>query len=150
MCSDVLMGNTKHVSFRIDSEILERVDAEAKRMRWSRSVALHTCVEFGLMDLEQERGPGGKLNDEKGISAPDNGGAAGRVESGNKGGNKAGAGIARLSRRSLSSSGVESKITVGQENKTGEAIAPFRGSGKCPHGYMNWMVCPDCNPKVAK
>jgi hypothetical protein len=57
------MSDTKHISMRIDADILARVDAEAKRMRWSRNAALGTCVEFGLVDLEKERGPvGGKLN----------------------------------------------------------------------------------------
>ena len=26
----------------------------------------------------------------------------------------------------------------------------FRGPGKCPHGYSNWLICPECNPKAAK
>ena len=57
------MSDTKHISMRIDADILARVDADAKRMRWSRNAALGTCVEFGLVDLEMERGPvGGKLN----------------------------------------------------------------------------------------
>ena len=63
LCSYVFMSDTKHISMRIDAEILALVDAEAKRMRWSRNAALNTCVEFGLVDLEMERGPsGGKLN----------------------------------------------------------------------------------------
>ena len=24
-----------------------------------------------------------------------------------------------------------------------QAMTPFRGSGKCPHGYMNWFTCRD-------
>lgn len=26
----------------------------------------------------------------------------------------------------------------------------FRGSGKCPHGWANWLTCPECNPKGDK
>jgi hypothetical protein len=63
LCLDVLMSDTKHISMRIGADILAKVDAEAKRMRWSRNAALNTCVEFGVVDLQGERGPaGGKLN----------------------------------------------------------------------------------------
>lgn len=31
---------------------------------------------------------------------------------------------------------------------TGVGAERFRGTGKCPHGYMNWMVCGECNPVV--
>ena len=26
----------------------------------------------------------------------------------------------------------------------------FRGSGKCPHGWSNWLICAECNPKGDK
>jgi hypothetical protein len=100
---------------------------------------------------------GGKINGEYGAKekAPvarrdEAGDSQGRVESGNKGGNKAGTGNTARSRSEFGGASVGSKTTVGRENKVGEVIAPFRGSGKCPHEYVNWMVCPDCNPKVAK
>lgn len=57
MCLDVLMSGTKHISIRVPKEILEMVDEQAKKMRWSRHAAILTCIEFGLPDLELERGP---------------------------------------------------------------------------------------------
>ena len=55
---------------RIDADILARVDAEAKRMRWSRNAALGTCVEFGLVDLEMDGGrEGGTRVTRSGVAA---------------------------------------------------------------------------------
>jgi hypothetical protein len=50
------MSYTKHISMRVAGEILLLVDEQAKRMRWSRNATLNTCIEFGLLDLEKERG----------------------------------------------------------------------------------------------
>ena len=50
------MSGTKHISIRVPKEILEMVDEQAKKMRWSRHAAILTCIEFGLPDLELERG----------------------------------------------------------------------------------------------
>lgn len=66
LCSDVFMSETKHISIRIPEEILSQVDEQAERMRWSRNAALNTCIEFGLQDLQLERGPG-KLVDHRSI-----------------------------------------------------------------------------------
>jgi hypothetical protein len=81
LCLDVLMSDTKHISMRIGADILAKVDAEAKRMRWSRNAALNTCVEFGVVDLQGERGPaGGKLNGKEKVAevAAEKAGEAGR------------------------------------------------------------------------
>lgn len=29
------------------------------------------------------------------------------------------------------------------------AVGPARPLGKCPHGFMNWLMCSKCNPRVA-
>jgi len=57
LCYDVSMCDTVLISMRIDKDVLTNVEAEAKRMRWSRNATLQTCIEFGLPDLRQERGP---------------------------------------------------------------------------------------------
>ena len=56
LCLDVLMSDTTHISIRIPKEILAYVDAQAEYLRWSRNATLNTCIEFGLVDLEKERG----------------------------------------------------------------------------------------------
>ena len=32
-----------------------------------------------------------------------------------------------------------------KSDRSGKSVAPFRGSGKCPHGYMSWMTCRNAN-----
>lgn len=34
----------------------------------------------------------------------------------------------------------EVKVIAAVEKKS-ELVAGFRGAGKCPHDYINWMVC---------
>jgi hypothetical protein len=186
------MSDTKHISMRIDADILARVDAEAKRMRWSRNAALGTCVEFGLVDLEKERGPvGGKLNGKEkvaevaaekageigrenrpaGIQSVGVGGKGGSVRAPKKGfevGNNAeiatggSAGVAADSVEARGERGVRKGAAyVNRELLRGDADAKgaaglagsvrdaefqagggkFRGSGKCPHGWKDWMTC---------
>lgn len=47
------MANTP-ISVRLDEKVLEFVDAEAGRRRWSRNQVIKTCVEYSLPDLERE------------------------------------------------------------------------------------------------
>jgi hypothetical protein len=116
VCSDVFMGDTKHISIRIPEEILLRVDEQSKRMRWSRNATLNICVEYGLPDLELNRGVG--------IKESVVGGCGSEVSGEEKSARK--------------QKGVS-------ESKKEEVVSRF--GEKCPHGYMNWMVCPKCNPK---
>jgi hypothetical protein len=147
------MSDTKHISMRIEKDILARVDAEAKRMRWSRNAALSTCVEFGLVELEMERGPGEsrdervRINDQGGISAGNKNSAVGKLESGGEGGGKTGG---ELLADGGSSSG------AGGGNRKGnpkDAKAYKEVSDKsswyphsmCPHGWVNSFACERVN-----
>jgi len=123
----VVMGETKVISLRIDSELLAFVDAEAERRRWSRNATIHACVEFGLPDLEKERGSA-VLRQEP-VFAPKEDRQVERVESQpNSAGGKPHGGNRAASVRKVGSgrAGDDSGDGVGE---------------KCPHGYMNWMVC---------
>ena len=195
LCLDVLMSDTKHISMRIGADILAKVDAEAKRMRWSRNAALNTCVEFGVVDLQGERGPaGGKLNGKEKVAevAAEKAGEIGRengsagiqsVGVGRKGGSVrapkkgfevgnyaeiatggsagvAAAGISPEGKRGVQKgvAGDHGKLLRGQ-SVSGAAAAKagvggavrdaefqagggkFKGSGKCPHGWMDWLTC---------
>jgi len=51
---DVKSGNCP-ISLRIDEEILNFVDAEAARRKWSRNTVIQTCVEQALPELEREQ-----------------------------------------------------------------------------------------------
>ena len=146
------MSDTTHISLRIDSDILSRVDAEAKRMRWSRNSALNTCVEFGLVDLEQERGPsgGGKLNGRRmATEAGDNSGVEQRGIS--EGVKESDAGAVQP-RRVRSVAGGGDGAVAGKEKRTkkgkGADISEKESVGagwfphsKCPHGYQNSFKC---------
>ena len=92
--------------------------------------------EAGNNSEVDERGVGG------GITKSDAGAVfAGRVRA------VAGGGGGKASRKEArSGEGNKKPAVTGQE----EAVAPTRPSGKCPHGYMNWLVCPKCNPKAGK
>ena len=37
-----------------------------------------------------------------------------------------------------------SKKTKPIKNEPVITRAMFRGQGKCPHNYMNWLICPEC------
>lgn len=40
------------------------------------------------------------------------------------------------------------KRVVNTRTAVEKEVGPLPKYGeKCRHGYMNWMVCPDCNPK---
>jgi hypothetical protein len=120
------MGATQHVTLRLDKELLELVDREAARMRWSRSTTLATCVEFGLVDLEQER-PSGRVQRENPEVGSTEVGSVARVESGHGSTDKLPTGTNRTT----------SIRKVGSErahDNSGDGVGE-----KCPHGYMNWM-----------
>lgn len=119
------MGATKHITFRIDEALLEMVDKEAARMRWSRSATLATCVEFGLPDLEKERTSAGHQH-EPAITRTEVGSTA-RVEHGG------------ADKQPIKANRGTPIRKVGSErthDDSGDGVGE-----KCPHGYMNWMVC---------
>ena len=109
------------------------VDEEAARRKWSRNVTLVTALEYGLPDMMREVVGGGKNaareNQESGQETiiPE----VGKVgsENGSVG---------------IKGGGTRRKAGFIRAQETIEAGAvKFRGIGKCPHGYMNWMVCRD-------
>ncbi len=73
---------------------------------------------------------------------------AGREGAEGSGGTGPGAGQAggvgrRRGARTAAGAGVR-ELSSAQINGVAEKIAAkFRGPGKCPHGYMNWMLCRD-------
>lgn len=118
-------------------------------MRWSRNAALNTCVEFGLVDLEQERGPGGKINrDTRGgsgeagndLEVAEWGAGGGISKSEASTAQPEGAGSASVAGKGA---GAQAGAVEGVRSKVLDKAAggTLRGSGKCPHGYVNWMVC---------
>jgi hypothetical protein len=153
------MSDTKHISMRLGEDILARVDAEAKRMRWSRNAALNTCVEFGLLDLELERGPRVPV---KNAEEKENG-AIKQIEtvgsSGTDkivGGDVRGAEILGIRKQRSErhgnrrgAGGVESGHGVGAGDFVGEVggteknavSAGWFPNSMCPHKYANSFVC---------
>lgn len=140
VCSDVLMGGTKHITMRIPEEILLLVDEQAKRMRWSRNTTLNTCIEFGLPDLELERG--GRVNELSGANkkaesagADEAGNTQGWVESRDKGGGAAGGGLL---------GGGHGAQGAGRRNRKGNFGVIETGAGKSERIGEAVKVCPEC------
>ena len=126
------MGSTKHVSIRIPEEILAWVDQQAEYLRWSRNATLNACIEFGLVDLEKERG------------GPKSGGGTG-ADSENKSeeSQKKSGESARENRQSGIKGGKSGKKGAGvsaPETKERDSVTWFPHS-KCPHGYTNSFAC---------
>lgn len=107
--------------------------------------------ENGSAGIQGDRvgGKGGSVRaPKKGFEVGDNaeiatGGSAGvekdTVEAAGERGVQKGA--TYVNRELLLGKSVSAVVAVG----TG---AGFRGPGKCPHGWSNWLSCPECNPKA--
>ncbi len=108
------MSDTKHISIRIPEEILSMVDEQAEKFRWSRSATINTCIEFGLVDLEKENGPGVKT-------------ATGALKR-------------ELSSLQVNKvvEKIGEKIKKVSEKENNRAWFP---NSMCPHGYMNSFAC---------
>ena len=134
VCLDVPMSGTKHTSIRIPDELLEMIDSEAKRRRWSRHAAIITCIEFGLPDLERD-GLLGRNNSEKENSGADRGvrAVAGEKESSGK------------ENPSVAKKGgaIKSKgVNIGKAGSGASAVVvTWFPTEMCPHGYQNSFAC---------
>src|ERR1700677_66518 len=175
---DMQSGDSRHISIRIPDELLEIIDSEAKRRRWSRHAAIITCIEFGLPDLERETvgrmngenkseavakkvGEAGSENGSAGIKGDQVGGkgrdtgshetAQGEVELNAKIATGGSAGVEKDTVLPKGERGVRKGAAyVNRELLRGKSIsevvavgtgAGFRGPGKCPHGWKDWMTC---------
>ena len=165
---NVVMGiTTKPTSLRIPAEIILAADEIAKNEERSRAQILVRALRDGLL--------GGVLNgtssrraveagnnsrvDERGISGGINNAAVenrvGVYDGGILG--RTSEDISAKSRRDVkrgkerqNSARYESLMIESAEGNAEAVKLPFRGPGRCPHGYMNWMVCPECHPREGK
>ena len=160
MCSDVLMGATKHISIRVSEELVKEMDAEAKRLERSRAWVISRRLENGrtlppLFKVDKETGEITQIP-EGGVK---NGGVVG------EGGNNpqldergVGGGIAESDAGAVLTGGLPSVAgggggkAVGKEKRVRKGSAAKKGDtpavsagwfpySMCPHGYQNSFAC---------
>lgn len=141
---NVVMDATKPTSLRIPDEIIAFAEEIAKAKEWSRAKVLVRSIECGLPLVGDWTLKGYQQNHDQAeanlIKAVRNnaeiatGGSAG----------VAAAGISPEGKRGVQKgvAGDHGKLLRGQS--VSGVAAPegkFRGSGKCPHGWVDWMTC---------
>lgn len=146
VCSDVFMANV-HVSLRLDEKLVAEVDADAKRLERSRNWVISRRLENSrtLPPLYRVDGDTGAVSiiTEKGWKE-----AVGELPKGliaGKGTRLRKAIQKKIAEVSASAQRGDVAPPACRDGVNGGSSEKFRGSGKCPHDYMNWMVCPKCS-----
>jgi predicted transcriptional regulator len=140
LCYTVFMGNTVHITVRLPIETVARVDAEALRLKRSRS----WVIAWILSDVElfhKEAVNGSSKDADTGRAGSD---AAGSDE---RTGNGAAMPVLRKGKGSKERlhplPAVRDKLVVGGDGPAGlpESRPSRSASEKCPHGKLNAAYC---------
>jgi len=129
------MADTEHISLRIEKELMVEIRADAARLKTSVNWVISRRLENSrtlppLYGIDQETGRVSIITEdgwqsEKKTIIPEvrEVGSENRSAGIKSGGDRRKAGYIRA----------QANAEVG--------AVKFQGSGKCPHGYVNWMVC---------
>ena len=158
MCSDVFMGATRHITIRIPEIILEEIDAEAVRLKVSRAWVISRRLENSrtlppLYSVEVATGKisvvreSGENYEQEGIPCGTGNSAAGRLESGNKGGGEVGGELLGLGHNAPRAGRAHGKgdSKASQAVSEKETVNAWFPTSKCPHGCVNSFVCEQNN-----